>query len=40
MKEKQYLIDLYHNGAVSRKVYKKLSDEMDAKLFEIENMGI
>jgi len=40
MKEKQYLIDLYHNGSVSRKVYKKLSDEIDAKLFEIENMGI
>ena len=40
MKEKQYLIDLYHNGSVSRKVYKKLSDEIDAKLFEIENLGI
>ena len=40
MKEKQYLINLYHNGVVSRRVYKKLSDEIDAKLFEIENMGI
>ncbi len=40
MKEKQYLIDLYHSGSVSRKVYRKLSDELDAKLFEIENMGI
>ena len=40
MKEKQYLIDLYHNGSISRKVYKKLVEEIDAKLFEIENMGI
>ena len=40
MKQKQYLIDLYHSGAISRKVYKKISDELDAELFEIENMGI
>ncbi len=40
MKEKKYLLDMYHNGRISNKVYRKILNEMDAKLFEIENMGI
>ncbi len=40
MKEKQYLLNIYNNGRISSKVYKKLSDEINASLFEIENLGI
>ena len=40
MKEKDYLIDLYRNGNISNQVYKKLADEIDSQIFELENMGI
>ena len=40
MREKDYLLDLYRNGNISNKIYKKLADEIDAEIFELENMGI
>ena len=40
MREKEYLLDLYRNGNISNKTYKKLADEIDAEIFELENMGI
>ena len=40
MREKDYLLELYRNGNISNKTYKKLADEIDAEIFELENMGI
>ena len=40
MREKEYLLELYRNGNISNKTYKKLADEIDAEIFELENMGI
>ncbi len=38
IKEKEYLFELYRNGSISNKTYKKLADEIDAEIFEIENV--
>ena len=40
MREKEYLMDLYKNGNISNQVYKKLADEIDSEIFELENIGI
>lgn len=37
MEEKQFLMDLYHKGEISIAVYKKLAQDIDAEIFEIEN---
>lgn len=40
MEQKANLLDMYHKGAISLDVYKKLSSELDNRLFELENIGI
>jgi len=37
MKEKEHLINMYHSGNISHKVYKKLIEEIDSEIFEVEN---
>ena len=40
MREKEYLLELYRSGNISNKTYKKIADEIDAQIFELENIGI
>ena len=38
MREKDYLLNLYRRGAISNITYKKLAEEIDSEIFEIENL--
>jgi CPA1 family monovalent cation:H+ antiporter len=40
MDQKNALLEMYQNGAVSFEVYKELKMQIDTKLLEIENVGI
>lgn len=40
MEQKSTLFDMYQNGMISFDVYEELKEDVDAKLLEIENMGI
>ena len=40
LEEKNNLFDMYQNGMISFEVYQELKTDIDAKLLEVENMGI
>jgi CPA1 family monovalent cation:H+ antiporter len=40
MEQKNNLFDMYHNGMITFEVYEELKAEIDAKLLELENMGV
>ncbi|WP_457605702.1 cation:proton antiporter [Nitratifractor sp.] len=37
--QKQELLEMYHNGAISHDAYESLRNEIDMKIFELENLG-
>jgi CPA1 family monovalent cation:H+ antiporter len=40
MEQKNTLLEMYQNGAISFDAYEELKSQIDAKLLELENMGI
>ena len=40
MEQKNTLFDMYQNGMINFDVYEELKQEVDAKLLEVENLGV
>ena len=40
MEQKRLLFEMYQNGMISLEVYENIKNEIDEKLFELENMGV
>jgi len=40
MEQKKSLLEMYQNGAISFDAYEELKNQIDAKLLELENMGV